>query len=93
MSILGRLSFKDQAFKLREDAILDAEGVGVVHAELVAANLRRPTRQIFAVEELDPTLIICSEREPRSQERQGRGEGSDGEELTTIHRCTRWDDR
>ena len=24
MSILGRLSFKDQAFKLREDAILDA---------------------------------------------------------------------
>ena len=39
-----------------EQAVLDAEGVVVVLAEIVLGELRRPAVEVLAVEQLDPVL-------------------------------------
>ena len=41
-----------------EDAVDDAEGVGVVFAERVAGDLRDPAVEVLAVEELNPVLLV-----------------------------------
>ena len=39
-----------------EDAVFDAERVGVVVAQVVAGDLGRPAGEILAVEEADPAI-------------------------------------
>jgi len=41
-----------------QDAVLDAEGVGEVVAELVAGDLRLPAAEVPAVEDRDPVLLF-----------------------------------
>ena len=41
-----------------QDAVLDAERVGVVVAELVALDLRRPAVEVLAVEERHPLALV-----------------------------------
>jgi hypothetical protein len=41
-----------------QDPVLDAEGVAVVHADLVAGDLRDPPVEALAVEEGDPLFLV-----------------------------------
>ena len=63
-----------------EQAVLDAEGVAEVVAEIVLGDLRRPARQVLAVEEDDPVFLVGVRIRPTRRLRLGRRAPVSGEQ-------------